>query len=348
MPIKRYGKSSSSLLNQKKSFFDENERHVLKQQKTASIYTKQPRRVNCKNCDSVLPLSSDFTKDGIEYVLCGQCTHLNGVYEDTDEFCEAVYTTDSGKEYAGNYTSENINDYNYRTTSIYLPKAEFLCTSLLDSNINPYDLNFLDFGTGSGYFVAALKNMGVHQIYGSDVSQFQVDFGNAMIGENLLSTHRLEDTNKILRETEAQVVSMIGVLEHLQHPREALHEVRQNNHINYLYVSVPTFSLSVYLENMSPDVFHRQLHGAHTHLYTEQSLSHLWSEFGFSVVAEWWFGTDIVDLFRHVSLGLEKIQSSEKLLELWRNDFIPLIDAMQLELDKKHFSSEVHMLLKKT
>lgn len=347
MSIKRYGKSSSSLLNQKKSFFRENEHHVLKQQKIASAYKRQPRRTNCKNCDLILPLSSDFIKDGIDYVLCCHCSHLNGIYEDTNEFCESVYTTDSGKEYAGNYTSENINDYDYRTASIYLPKAEFLCTSLLDNNIDPYRLSYLDFGTGSGYFVAALKKMGIHHIHGTDVSQFQVDFGNAMIGENLLSTHRLKDTNKILQETEAQVVSMIGVLEHLQYPREALHELRHNDHINYLYVSVPTFSLSVYLENISPDIFHRQLHGGHTHLYTEESLSYLWSEFGFKVVAEWWFGTDIVDLFRHISIGLEKIQSSEKILELWRNNFVPLLDAMQVELDKKHFSSEVHVILKR-
>jgi hypothetical protein len=44
---------------------------------------------------------------------------------------------------------------------------------------------------------------------------------------------------------------------------------------------------------------------------------------------------------------LQKQKCSKKLLELWRQEFIPLLDAMQLEIDKKHYSSEVHMVLKK-
>ena len=213
---------------------------------------------------------------------------------------------------------------------------------MLDNNINPHSLEYIDFGAGSGYFVAALKEIGLNNVSGTEVSKSQVDFGNAMIGEKLLKTHNIENTNIILRESKSQVVSMIGVLEHLQHPREALNELKYNDNVKFLYISVPTFSLSVYLEIFSPEIFHRQLHGGHTHLYTEKSLSHLCKEIGFEVIAEWWFGTDIVDLFRHISVTLEKTKCSKKLMELWRQDFIPLIDAMQLELDKKHFSSEVH------
>lgn len=126
-----------------------------------------------------------------------------------------------------------------------------------------------------------------------------------------------------------------------------MNELKYNDNVKFLYISVPTFSLSVYLEIFSPEIFHRQLHGGHTHLYTEKSLSHLCKEFGFEVTAEWWFGTDIVDLFRHISVTLEKIKCSKKLMELWRQGIISLIDAMQLEIDKKHFSSEVHIVLKK-
>ena len=35
------------------------------------------------------------------------------------------------------------------------------------------------------------------------------------------------------------------------------------------------FSLSVFLEILSPEVFHRVLHGGHTHLYTEESIDFL-------------------------------------------------------------------------
>ena len=104
MSSKQFGKNSTSLLIQKASFFDENQEHLEKQQRIAEIYKKQPRRQKCKNCDSILPTSFDFIKDGIEYLLCEQCGHLNGGYDDTDDFCRSVYTEDSGKEYAKNYS----------------------------------------------------------------------------------------------------------------------------------------------------------------------------------------------------------------------------------------------------
>lgn len=347
MVIKRYGKSSASLLLQKTSFFDANELHVKKQREIAVIYRKQPRRASCKNCDARLGLNYDFIKDEIEYMFCNHCHHLNGKYEDTDEFCKVLYTADLGLDYAENYKAEDMASYNYRVASIYLPKAEFLYSSLLDNNINPHKLKYFDFGAGSGYFVAALKKVGLKYAYGTEVSRTQADFGNVMIGEKCLTVHKLEESIKILRETTSQIVSMIGVLEHMQYPRKALRQLKNNDNVRFLYISVPVFSLSVYLEILSPEIFHRQLGGAHTHLYTKESLSHLCQEFGFDITAEWWFGTDTVDLYRSIMLALEKTRSSKRLTEKWRQDFISVIDAVQLEMDKRHLSSEVHMLLKK-
>ena len=142
-------------------------------------------------------------------------------------------------------------------------------------------------------------------------------------------------------------MSLIGVLEHLQNPRSAMAHIQKNKNIKYVYLSVPLFSLSVFLEMMSNDVYHRQLHGGHTHLYTEKSLQYLAQEFGFDIMSEWWFGTDIVDLYRHIFINLEKKQSSSKLINSFKEMLLPLIDSMQLELDKKHCSSEVHLLLKR-
>ena len=349
MSIKRYGKSISSLLLQKKSFFKENDLHVKKQRKIGSIYKKQQKRINCKNCNTKLNSITDFDfiKDGIEYVFCNHCNHLNGMYEDSNEFCKAIYEEKTGKHFDKDYIVDDMGEYDYRVATIYLPKVEFMYTSFLENNVNPHNLKYLDFGCGSGYFVAGLKKVGLNNVSGTDPSKSLVNFGNKMIGENLLTVHKLEYTYKTLRETNSQVVSMIGVLEHLQHPREALNELKYNDNVKFLYISVPMFSPSVYLEIFSPEIFHRQLSEGHTHLFTEKSLAHLCEEFGFEVIAEWWFGTDMVDLFRHIAVSLKKQKSSEKLMELWRQYFIPIIDAMQLEIDKKHLSSEVHMVLRK-
>ncbi len=343
----QYGKLSTSLIMQKKTFFEENNKHILKQREISDIYTKQEKRLNCKNCGLPLENNYDFVKDNIGYKICQTCTHLNGAFEDSAEYCQIVYADDGGKAYAENYSSKSLENYQYRVTSIYIPKAEFLYTSLKNQNVSPSKLIYLDFGAGTGYFVSALDSMGLQNIFGTEVAKNQVELGNKMIGKELLSVHDLEDTANFLRSTNANVISFIGVLEHLQDPREAIKATKENDKIEYLYISLPLFSLSVYIEMLSDEVFHRQLHGGHTHLYTEDSIKHLAEEFGYEIVSEWWFGTDIVDLYRNIFVNLEEKNTSKFLKQHYQNMMQDLIDAMQLEIDKKKYSSEVHMLLKK-
>ena len=347
MSSKRYGKSSASLIIQKTAFFEENDRYLQKQRKIASVYKEQPKRHNCKNCTGELDLLPDFNKDGIDYVVCNNCSHLNGMHEDTDEFCEFLYTSDSGEDYAEAYHVEDINLFNYRTSTIYYPKAEFLYTIFLENNIDPHNFDYLDFGTGSGFMVSALKKMRLKNVTGVEVSKSQVDFGNSMMGDDCLSAFSINETNTVLRETKSQVVSLIHVLEHLQHPRDAMKQLMLNDNVEYLLIAVPTFGLSVYLEILSAEIMHRHLGHGHTHLYTEKSLLHLFEEFGFKVIGEWWFGTDMVDLFRQISVTLDKTNASGKMKELWKKDFTAVIDNVQLEIDKKQFSCETHMVLKK-
>jgi len=124
--------------------------------------------------------------------------------------------------------------------------------------------------------------------------------------------------------------------------------IKKNNKIKYIYLSVPLFSLSVFLEILSTNTFHRQLSGGHTHLYTMESLKYLSDEFGFDIISEWWFGTDAVDLYRQIFVDMQKkSMCSKKLIDTFQNMLTPLIDSMQLEIDKKHASSEVHLLLKR-
>ena len=344
---RQYGKQSTALIIQKRSFFEENKKHIMKQREISNVYIKQRERKLCKNCDKELSKIPDFTKDKISYKICSVCTHLNGSFEDSDEFCELVYTSNDGKSYAQNYDSENLDNYNYRVSSIYIPKAEFLYTSLKSINENPCALKYLDYGSGAGYFVSALSKIGIRGIKGIEVSRSQVDLGNKMIGKDLLSVHSLGESEKILSDTRSNVVSMIGVLEHLQHPRKSLESILKNQNIKYLYISVPLFSLSVYLEMLQDNVFHRQLHGGHTHLYTEESLQFLSDEFQLEIVSEWWFGTDIVDLYRNLLINLEEKNVSSNLKNQYKKMMSQFMDSMQLEIDKKHYSSEVHMLLKK-
>ncbi len=341
---KQFGKHSGPLLKQKTSFFEDNNKHVHRQRKIAEVYKQQNFRLNCKNCDVVLKDDVDFVKDQIGYKICGCCGHLNGIYEDSEEYCDFVYAGDSGEEYALNYEVESPSRFAYRLSSIYSPKAEFLYSSLLSSGENPHQLSYFDFGCGSGYFVGALQNMALEHVRGSEVSSYQVEFGNRMLGKELLATHGLDETLDVLKATDANVVSLVGVLEHVSNPRAVINELKLNKNVDYIYLSVPVYSLSVFIELMNDDLFHRHLHGGHTHLYTKQSLHYLAKEFEFSVSSEWWFGADIVDFYRSIFVTLE----SKKVSQFFKDDLqkmlLPLIDKLQLEIDKSELSSEVHML----
>jgi 2-polyprenyl-3-methyl-5-hydroxy-6-metoxy-1,4-benzoquinol methylase len=270
------------------------------------------------------------------------------LHDDSSEFCKVIYEDEYGEEeYGENYLSSDYSEYSFRTSSIYTPKAEFLYSSLLKNGTNPNNLSYIDIGAGSGYFVNALNKIGIENLCGFEISKSQVDFGNKIMGKDLLTSHSLEGTNEIINNSKDNVMSLIGVLEHVQKPRELLECFKKNNNLEYLFFSVPTFSLSSYLEIINPEVFHRQLQGGHTHLYTKESIHYLQNEFSLKLVSEWWFGTDIVDLFRHIKIKLENSHVSEKTNKFFDETFISYLDSMQLEVDKKFGSSEAHILLSK-
>jgi hypothetical protein len=102
-------------------------------------------------------------------------------------------------------------------------------------------------------------------------------------------------------------------------------------------VALPLHSPTTFIEMAFPNVMQRQLSGDHTHLYTESSIDHLCREFGMSRVAEWWFGTDMMDLYRALAVSLNNEAANAMML--------PLIDPMQEAIDRRKASSEVHMLL---
>ena len=53
----------------------------------------------------------------------------------------------------------------------------------------------------------------------------------------------------------------------------------------------------------------------------------------------------MMDFYRFIRTSLKSNKDTQEIVEEWGKFFIPLMDSMQLEIDKKHLSSEVHMLL---
>ncbi len=336
--IKNYSKSSAFYLTSKTDFFSSNDQLRAKALEKNRFYSNQPKRECCKLCNASLPESIDFVSHGVEYVFCNNCTHLNGVHEDTKAFIEHLYISDDGTDYASNYLDE---EFKKRTVDIYLPKVDFLL-SVLPSKLK----KILDIGCGSGYFVYAALLSNLKPI-GLDVSKTMVEFGNSQI-QHLLNATPLhfkeeEDFFEEIKNSDADVISAIGVIEHLREPHKFFEAFKESK-ARYIYYSVPMFSLSVALENVSDDIFPRQLSAGHTHLFTEDSITEMNKILNVSSVGEWRFGTDFMDLYRHLTVKLKSKNASEKMIQFLYDGFGANVDELQNILDMNHSCSEIHVV----
>lgn len=341
--ILKFGKSSAALLEVKKSFFEQNDQFLGYQRKLAEIYTAQPRRERCMCCAGPITGRS-FSKQGIDYVICPRCTHLNGVHEDTDAFAAAVYTGTGVGEYGQLfYTAQDRASYEQRKATIYAPKVEFLL-SVLAARSEPVDqLAYCDFGAGSGYMVSALLDRKL-AAFGYEVSPTQVRYANEMLGYEAVRPLTIEESERVAATVDCDVLTLIGVLEHVRRPRDLLRSARANPRLRYLMISVPLHAPTVFLEMIFHGVMQRQLSGGHTHLYTAESLEWMAKEFEIEPIAEWWFGTDIVDLYRSVLVELQRSSNTDAMTAPWTALFGPMIDELQLVLDRRKHSSEVHVI----
>lgn len=69
-------------------------------------------------------------------------------------------------------------------------------------------------------------------------------------------------------------------------------------------------------------------------------------KYDLEVMGEWRFGTDVADLFRNVFVKLEQ-ENNQELARIYKEHFLPILDDLQLIIDKSNFCSEIHVVAKK-
>jgi len=336
----KYSKSSNFYIETKKDFFSKNSKLLNRVKNYNSIYSSQPLRKQCKLCKTKLLKQRDLTSHGVDYKFCPNCFHLNGNFEETEEFIKNLYLLD-GTEYSSNYIDENFPK---RAKDIYAPKLNFLLESIELKN-----KQLLDVGCGSGYFVYSSIVAG-YEAKGIDVNTTLIEFGNNQIfnetRQKPLIHVKEEDFYYYISNTKADVISAIGVIEHLRE-LDLFFEAFKESKASYLLYSVPMFSFSAIIESIQEDVFPRQLGGAHTHLFTESSIKQMHKILGVNSTAEWRFGTDIMDLYRSVRTLLTNREASETITDMFYEGFFKELDKLQAVLDKNHFCSEIHCVVSK-
>lgn len=343
----KYSKSSAGYLLHKTYLLDKNKQNLEKNDVIAALYRKQPLRTQCKNCEAHFPPQStpDFTSHSIDYYFCRNCEHLNGMHQDTAEFANALYADSEEINYHETYTADDTDVYQSRVADIYLPKVDFLLEAV-GSEDKTTNIEVLDIGSGAGHFVEALRSRNI-PVRGLEISGKAVNYGNRMMGEDILCQVEYEELLSEISTSRASVATMIGVLEHLANPREVLAAIEGNSNIKYLYLLLPVVSLAVFLEMFFQDSFNRLLGGGHTHLYSRKSIAHILNEFDFDSISEWWFGADIPDLIRFGQIELGRASASDYVKDLWGQKFRGICDKLQSVIDREHFCSEIHIVAKK-
>lgn len=341
--MKKYGKPVSDLFQNIKIYIRNNAVNKKKINDIDTLYKQQKHRNACIICNSELPQEYTIKRFDINYFLCPTCGHLNGEYCYNEQFVNQIYLNNK-EQYAEKFLAEDEQNYLERTNTIYKPKAQFLLNSLKDENIsNP---SIVDFGCGSGHFIRSLLDLNITNVTGLEVSEAQVNYANAINHTSVFKTFNIAQYISTIKSLECDVLSMIGVLEHLIDPIKAIEAIQQNKNIKYFFFSVPLFSLASILQIIFPHCMERQLGATHTHLFTKESIQYICHTYDLKILSEWWFGTDFADLYRGIlvsSAQNEKYKIQSDTLDKY---LLSSINDLQAVLDKNEICSEVHILVK--
>lgn len=341
----QYSKSSSEYRHLKKRLFEDNKSLLDDEIRAAQQYKQGIHRINCKICSMPLAEGIDFSNHSIPYKICSNCDHLNGAFDESDELLKYLYNNqeNTSQDYSLNYATD---DFAERANEIYAPKIDFLSNFIGDAK-----KSILDIGCGAGHFVFEALKKG-YDASGIDLGSKSVEFGNSQItnvyGRSALTCVSEDDTLDAVLNYNGSIISAMGVIEHMKNPIDLLKAFNMSS-CQYLYFSVPMFSLSVYFENIFRNVAPRLLSiaGGHTHLFSMKSYDFFTKIAEGDVIAEWRFGTDMMDLFRSLDLELSANEGSSAVRAYLENNFIELIDDLQSTLDNGSFFSEIHTLIKK-
>lgn len=320
---------------------------------TEEKYAKGPRREVCILCASSLSGDSFFERGKLAYIFCAECGHVNGNRLLSRDFGTATYKgRDSGDAevesvYSGEFTSGKMAlEYREVVDRIYRPKSDFLMQFLLSENLPVHDLEILDFGCGSGHFINALIDSGFSRVSGVDSYRPAVGAAISIGGlePSQISEVDLEATLEVLKNTKANLVSMMCVLVHLESVFDAVSAMHKNKSIRYSYQKIPMWSFATILESAFPAFRARVLGSDHTNVFTRESLAWLENRFGLTRVASWTFGGDFLDLQRKVLASLSGSRASASFLTRVESDLESLANPVQQTIDSYSLSSEIHLI----
>lgn len=303
-------------------------------------FSSQPKRNYCRICnEDISNAAYDYEASQIPFIICPRCNHHNGAFYDDDQFNRNFFTSND-VDYAKHY----IEDFHQRVQEIYMPKLDFLLETADQESINITGI--CDFGAGVGHFLKCCVERGIPSI-GYELSSHMIEAAQKINPGVTI----YDDLNKFLDYSflhhRYNVISFIFSLEHVVNPSSTLAKVA-SHHPELIYVSVPHASCDLLTDALIPNYFSRQVAGAHTNIFTTQSLDYAMHQIGYVSVGKWYFGRNA---FRFCSKLVEMARESRKYstngIDCLKSSLFDNIDALQNYFDKIEKSDEIHAVYRK-
>jgi 2-polyprenyl-3-methyl-5-hydroxy-6-metoxy-1,4-benzoquinol methylase len=264
---------------------------------------------------------------GFEYVTCEDCGHVYTTRRYTDEAIRRFYETNT---YWAEVTYANKSTCCYRRENVARPKVEFAeryCTSSRGT--------WLDVGSGIGDMVSVAQENG-WKATGLELSATSVAFAKEIFNVDLLrqTMEEYRDQHPELVGT-VDVVSLIGVLEHVVDPVGLLRQANQMLKPGGLVmIQVPNArSMATMVQETFPqNVFRHMSPIEHIMVFTESSLNRTMTNGGFQPLAYWYHGLDFYELLTNLVLANPQVQDSRLYTALMENlnDLQQVIDDQEL------------------
>ncbi|MBI5045193.1 MAG: class I SAM-dependent methyltransferase [Candidatus Levybacteria bacterium] len=308
---------------------------ALRRESDARRFARQTEIVGCPVCSAT---THDMLSNihGFSYVTCRECTHVYVTNPPLEQALEDFYRNQTSE--VNMRPSEDLLQrdlYLTRVEDIATPKVQYITESLGKKS------KWVDIGCGIGEILLIAQRMG-WQATGIEIDPQEIAIAR---GFGLTIVEAIIDSancNELL--SDADVISLFSVLEHVRHPRKLLEVIAKAAKPDAaLVLELPHHpSISAFSNMAFPGMIARHmLPPNHLMLFTDRSLVALLTSVGFEPSCIWYFGQDFYELIGTI---LANTQIGDAAMVHQVMDSIP---SVQEALDRAKLCDEFLIIAKR-
>lgn len=340
--FRKFSKPSKDLAEESLKWRGQSKRKHEEQKNISQFLQSSPQREACILCLSSLDSAIQFNHREVEFLQCRVCKHVQSKSK-----IPIGYPWDQmGGGFESVYQPLNNVDYISRRDRVYKPKLDWIIEALsaeLKSDVEVLKKkNWLEIGSGVGYFVDALLDRGISNVSAIEANKTFCD-AIRMRSPNV----NVINSCNFFRDIEVQkfdILVMFFVIEHVENAYDFWEHMKKIKPGTLLVFSVPTLGLTTLFENALTQFSARNLDAiVHTQMYTDHSIDFALKRAGFKKISEWLFGQDAQDLFSVIfNCDAAKLAPISEILN--DQNILRFTDGLQQLLDAERLCDQRHII----